>query len=77
MDLTKKLLRHGARPNDASKKGCTPLVQALQRRDFGKVKLLVEFGADVNKMGAITPLDLARLLESRETAELLIKRGAK
>ncbi|KAK7712472.1 hypothetical protein SLS64_004856 [Diaporthe eres] len=76
-ELTKKLLRHGARPNSANKKGCTPLVQALQARDFETVKLLVDSGADVNKMGAITPLDLARLLESKETAELLVKRGAR
>ncbi|KAG6353438.1 hypothetical protein INS49_005619 [Diaporthe citri] len=77
VELTKKLLRHGARPNGVDKKGCTPLVQALQARDFETVKLLVESGADVNKMGAITPLDLARLVESKETAELLIKRGAR
>ncbi|KAI3391310.1 hypothetical protein diail_7617, partial [Diaporthe ilicicola] len=70
-ELTKKLLLHGAGPNSLNKKGCTPLVQALQARDFETVKLLLAFGADVNKMGAITPLDLARLLGVTETVDLL------
>ncbi|KAL1860363.1 hypothetical protein Daus18300_009276 [Diaporthe australafricana] len=76
-ELTKKLLLHGARPNGLNKRGCTPLVQALQARDFETVKLLVASGADVNLMGAIAPLDLARLLGGKETEEILLKSGAR
>lgn len=76
-ELTKKLLLYGARPNEVDKKGCTPLVQALQAGDFETVKLLVTSGADLNKMGAVKPLGLARLLGNKETAELLLKHGAR
>ncbi|KAK1976468.1 ankyrin repeat-containing domain protein [Colletotrichum cereale] len=72
----KLLLTHGADANAADNKGRTPLIEALQSGNQTLVQTLLTFGADVNKMGQIKPLTLARLLQKPELVQLLTERGA-
>lgn len=61
--LVRLLLQHGANPNfRPNKRADTPLLDAIFRGNLGKVKLLVQAGADVNAQnaGGLFPLDLAR-----------------
>ncbi|KAK2056962.1 ankyrin [Colletotrichum caudatum] len=62
--------------NAADNKGRTPLIEALQSEDQTLVQKLLTFGADVNKMGQINPLTLARLLQNQELVQMLTERGA-
>ncbi|KAJ0159961.1 putative ankyrin repeat protein [Colletotrichum tanaceti] len=72
----KLLLTHGADANAADAKGRTPLGEALQSDSHALVLALLTFGADVNKMAAIRPLTMARLLQNPELTQLLTERGA-
>lgn len=72
----KLLLTHGADANGTDSKGRTPLIEALQTNNHALVQVLLQFGADVNKMGQIKPLTLARLLGNQEFAQMLTERGA-
>ncbi|OLN87909.1 putative ankyrin repeat protein-like protein 3 [Colletotrichum chlorophyti] len=72
----KLLLAHGADPNATDNKGRTPLLEALQTNDSALVQLILGSKVDVDKMGQIKPLALARLLENRDLAQMLIDKGA-
>ncbi|KAK1502013.1 uncharacterized protein CCOS01_04132 [Colletotrichum costaricense] len=72
----KVLLLHGANPNEADTKGRTPLLEALQSENHAILQAVLAHGADVNKMGQIKPLALARLLQNPETIKSLTDRGA-
>ncbi|KAF6830285.1 ankyrin repeat protein [Colletotrichum plurivorum] len=76
LEHAKMLLTHGADVNGADAKGRLPLTEALQIDSKPLIELLLQFGADVNKMGPVKPLALARLTGNREIAQLLTERGA-
>ncbi|GJC80518.1 putative ankyrin repeat protein RF_0381 [Colletotrichum liriopes] len=75
LEDAKLLLTHGADANAADNKGRTPLVEALQTENSTLVQTLLTFGADVNKMGHVKPLTLARLLQKPELVQMLTERG--
>jgi len=74
------LLDHGADPNARDKDGKTPLHYAVTRRDRYGVKLLLEYGAEVDEDLAaalrLTPLHQAALRGSAEEVERLLNSGA-
>jgi ankyrin repeat protein len=74
------LLDHGADPNARDKEGKTPLHYAVAHGRSDAVKLLLEYGAEVDEELAealrLTPLHLAALRGSAEEAERLLKSGA-
>ncbi|TDZ20946.1 putative ankyrin repeat protein [Colletotrichum orbiculare MAFF 240422] len=72
----KMLLSHGADVNGADNKGRLPLTEALQMNNRVLIELLLQFGADVNKMGPIKPLALAQLIGNQELVQMLTERGA-
>ncbi|KAF9873703.1 ankyrin repeat protein [Colletotrichum karsti] len=72
----KMLLSHGADVNGSDNKGRVPLVEALQMNNRPLIELLLQFGADPNKMGQIEPLALAKLIGNTEVAQMLTERGA-
>jgi ankyrin repeat protein len=90
--LVKKILKKGANPNQVtfiSPYYYTPLMKASENNDLASVKLLVEYGANVNyqldKQGKEyllgfeidkTALHFAAEKNSAEVAEFLIKSGA-
>ncbi|GKT51335.1 putative arabinan endo-1,5-alpha-L-arabinosidase A [Colletotrichum spaethianum] len=76
LEDAKLLLTHGADANAADNKGRTPLIEALQSENHTLVQTLLTFGADVNKMGNIKPLTLARLVQKPELVQMLTERGA-
>ncbi|KAH0440442.1 ankyrin repeat protein [Colletotrichum camelliae] len=72
----KMLLKHGAEVNVADNKGRVPLLEALQMDNQPLVEVLLQFGADPNKMGQIRPLVLAKLVGNREVVQMLTEKGA-
>lgn len=73
-----KLLEEGADANTAQK--YTVLMLAINQKNIELFKLLVQFKADVNKVGGpfeSTPLMWAVTSESEELCELLLQHGAK
>jgi ankyrin repeat protein len=74
------LLDHGADPNARDKDGKTPLHYAVARRNWYGVKLLLEYGAEVDGELAealcLSPLHLAALRGSAEEVERLLNGGA-
>jgi ankyrin repeat protein len=73
----KKLLDAGLKPDVRTAEGTTALM--LAARDFEKVKLLIERGADVNALAAtgFTPLMIAsRYTGNVDVVRLLLKKGA-
>jgi ankyrin repeat protein len=64
--------------NRIGEDGTTPLLYAIEQKNFGIVKLLVSKGADVNKRGeyGVTPLYVAAREGLYDIAELLLKNDA-
>ncbi len=69
-------------PNAANHMDYRPLMKAIQNEDLAFVKMLVEFGAEVNfrangYYGEETPLDVAVRSNYTEIADYLVSNGAK
>ena len=64
--------------NAIGEDGTTPLLYAIEQKNFGIVKLLVSKGANVNKRGeyGVTPLYVACRDGLYDIAELLLKNDA-
>lgn len=74
----KILLKRGANPNaKTSRDGETPFHKAVSRGDIEIVRLLIDYGADVNAVSkfGVTSLYFAR--NSNAITELLKEHGAK
>jgi uncharacterized protein len=83
LDSARVLLSHGADPNDANEEGWRPLHVAIGEIGVGGtveiVRLLIEFGADVNMWDVQqneTPLLSASVPEGIEAARFLLDAGA-
>lgn len=71
-EMTKLLLESGANPNDENSLG-----SAIVIGDYPLVKLLIDYGVDVNKKyDKMTPLQQAHYYERDEITELLKENGA-
>ncbi len=73
-ELVKLLLTSGADPNFADDEGETLLFYAVRGGDFEIMKLLIEFGADINKRG-IGGYGIFHLVENVEQAEFFFEAG--
>jgi ankyrin repeat protein len=76
-DQVQLLLQKGANANLTDNMGRTPLIEALQDGNGHLVKQLVVAGADVNQIGQVKPLAIARLLGNDEISQMLVRRGAR
>lgn len=76
-DLLQRLLRRGANPNEKNTSGTSPLWVATYLEFYAGIKLLLEFGADINfvRQGE-TALTLAVRRGDPITVELLLNGGA-
>jgi cytohesin len=78
VEVAELLLKHGADPNARDKDGKTPLHYAVAHRHSDAVKLLLEYGAEVDEELAealrLTPLHLAASRGSVEEVERLLSR---
>lgn len=76
----KSLLKGGADINARNNAGWAPLHIAVAENSYGKAKVLLEAGADVNatidRQEDDTPLHLATWTDNAKMAQLLIKHGA-
>jgi ankyrin repeat protein len=74
------LLEAGADPNARDKDGKTPLHYAVAHRHSDAIKLLLDYGAEVDGESAealcLTPLHIAALRGDAEEVERLLKSGA-
>ena len=79
MELVKFMLDKGAKVNDATKDGWTPLMEAADEGHMDIVKLLLDKGAEVNAAtrDGYTPLMVAVDEGYGEIAKLLMEKGAK
>jgi ankyrin repeat protein len=81
-DIMKFLLDSGADLNLPSKTGRTPLVYAIQQRNYDAAKLLIEKGANVNAESDVAPLVFALSVQTRagpvggDFVKLLLDNGA-
>jgi len=75
--LLKRLLLRGANPNEKDQDGATPLLVAVYHQFHAGIKLLLDFGADVNhSRHGDTALTLAVWRGDMIGVELLLKHGA-
>ena len=74
----KVLLDNGAKPNQASKNGCTALIQAARSGHSEAAKILLDNGADPNQADKYseTALMLAAVDGHSETVKVLLDNGA-
>ena len=73
IECVKQLLKANANPNVQNKFGFTPLTAAIFFNDIEIVKLLINFGSDINLSNLeVTPLNLAILQDNTQIATLLI-----
>jgi len=79
-DVARALLDAGAFVNQSWDDGTTPLHEAIRNNEIETVELLIEFGADLDKVnegyGGAKPLQLAERWGHDEIAELLAAHGA-
>ena len=83
IDAVALLLRSGADPNTANNIGFTPLIAALQNKDFKIIKALLQQKANVNQLSLLpdkkissTPLIHFATYGNQENILLLLKLGA-
>ena len=77
-DILALLLKAGAKVNIRGKNNTTPLMDALYKKKFKNVKLLVEAGADVNaKVGKYRVWDYVKHANVPEITEYMKAHGAK
>ncbi|XP_033725932.1 poly [ADP-ribose] polymerase tankyrase-1-like isoform X2 [Pecten maximus] len=79
--IVQLLLKGGANVNIANKKGATPLMMSVTTRDLALIEMLLDGGADVDKVDAMrrSPIHSVVELSSRAVptiTRLLIQRGA-
>ncbi|KAL4796032.1 ankyrin repeat-containing domain protein [Aspergillus venezuelensis] len=74
-DMTRWLLKHGADPNVQAGLDVTPLSMAAESASFSTIKLLFEYGADVNK-GQPLHHTTKRKSEITEVLAFLLEKGA-
>ena len=78
LEKADSLLKAGANPNAAEEGRVTPLRQACYNDHTEIAKLLIDYGADVNKKTEIgTPLMAAALSGNSNIVDYLIEHGAK
>lgn len=66
MKLAKLLIKNGADPDLADKKGRTPLVMALVKQNVEMVKLLVTHGANTDVKDTTPPVELSKAFANPE-----------
>jgi ankyrin repeat protein len=76
-----RLLRNGKDPNEETENGVTPLMVAIESGNFQAAKLLLEGGADPNKLGRcrsfkVTPVQKAAVHGDLVMVRLLLEKGA-
>ncbi len=78
-ELTRELLKHGAKADAKNTLGATPLAEAAKLANPELVQLLIKARADVNEANedGQTPLMLAARTGSVPVADLLVRAGAK
>lgn len=77
--VVEALLKHGAEPNVSSKYGITSVCCAVLWGNIKILKILLEYGADVNKGSEnkyMTPLMYASVCGKYKTVKLLLEYGA-
>ena len=78
-DITEWMLKHGANPDFAGDDGeNTPLIHAAVKNDLQLARLLLDFGADIEKANDTfeTPLGFACAYDAIDVVRLLCERGA-
>jgi len=75
-ECVEKLLKANAEPNVQNKLGLTPLIAAIIVNNIEIVKLLINFGSDLNQSYfEFTPLNLSIFQDNAEIANFLINSG--
>ncbi len=76
-EIAKTLLKAGANPNDVTTSNNESALEwAIQAGNPLVVKILLDYGADVNLIGCVTPLIAAAREGDKEMIQLLLQRGA-
>ena len=71
------LLEHGATVDIAADEGYRPLIEAIAANQTPIVQILLEHGADPNRLAAgLTPLEFAIQGNNPEAVKLLLQAGA-
>jgi ankyrin repeat protein len=74
-ELIPILVKSGAEPNATDSLGRTPLTVAVDRRDLAAVRMLIEYGANINE-GSFDPLYIAMKNDEFAISKLLVENGA-
>jgi ankyrin repeat protein len=75
--LVRKLLEHGADPNERNGRGCTVLVRAAQSGHTEAVRVLLDHGADIRAMPYGSILHVEKVRDTPAVVRLLKQAGAK
>lgn len=80
LEIIELLLRANFNPNISDQRGFTPIFKAIESNSYSAVKLLIEFGADVNHIphssGGTPPLIETFVRHTYSITELLLQNGA-
>ena len=74
-DNMKILLEKGVSPNQSNMKGITPLMNAVKKKNFDTVKLLVDYGADIDAKtrNGYSILEIAQEVKTPKILNYLIR----